>query len=269
MIAFRRLIALFVVIFVAASLFVDALVVYEVWQLRSALADQLDTSTALARNTLTTSDQALGVLDTQLQSMAALSKSTEGAAQTTVTTIQDTHRSLQAASQLLRSDLPSTLSSVHQAVASAQSASVLVDDILGGLSLIPGFPSSYHPKVPLHVALGDVAQSLDTLPRLTRQLADDIDAADANLPTAQADVSGVATTLRQSPVDVESMRKIVVQYREEVAQLETQIDQLRATANGLMTWIAVAVTFVTIWLAIIQAVFFSLSVRWLRKHLQW
>lgn len=269
MIALRRFIALSVVIFVTASLFVDALVVYEVWQLRSALAHQLDASTTLARDTLSTSDQALTVLDDQLQSVATLTSTTEGAAQTTVKTIQDTHKSLQAASQLLRGDLPATLSSVHQAVASAQSASVLVDDILGGLSLIPGFPSSYHPKVPLHVALGEVAQSLDTLPSLTRQLANDIDAADANLPTAQADVSGVATTLKQSPVDVQAMRNVVSQYRDEVAQLEAEIEQLRVTANQAMTWIAIAVTFVTIWLAIIQAVFFSLSVRWLRKHLQW
>jgi predicted nucleic acid-binding Zn-ribbon protein len=241
------------------------LIVYEVWHLRSALSDQLDSSTALIEATLTTSDQTLVVLDRQLQSVAALASTGESAAQTTAATIRDTHQALQSASQLLHSNLPAALSTAHQAVVSAEGAATLIDNILGGLSLIPGFSSSYHPQVPLHVALANVAQSLDQLPALTRTLAADLDAANNSLPTAQTDVTSVAQTLRASPIDADAMRSNVAAYRAEVAQLQSQIESLRSTANAVITWTAVAVTFLTLWLAIAQALLVYGGIWWLRR----
>ena len=261
----RRIIALFLVIFAGLSLVVDLVIVYEVWHLRDVLADQLSASTALAQDTLTTSDQTLAVLDRQLQSVATLTSTGQDAAQSTATTIQDTHQALQSATQLLRSDLPSTLASVHQAVVSSEGAATLIDDMMGGLSLIPGFSSAYHPQVPLHVALANVANSLDQLPVLTQKLATDLDAANGSLPTTQADVSNVAQTLKQSPIDAEAMRSNVAQYRAEVTQLQAQIQKLQSTATEVITWTAVAVTFLTLWLAIAQALLLYGGMWWLRK----
>lgn len=261
----KRTIALTLVVFAALSLLFDVLIIYQAWHLRAVLNDQLSASVALAQDTLTTSDQTLAVLDRQLQSIATLTTSGENAAQTTATTIQNTHQALQSASQLLQTDLPATLSTVHQAVVSSESAATLIDDILGGLSFIPGFSASYHPQVPLHVALANVAQSLDGLPAITQKLAADLQAADGSLPTAQADVSDVAQTLRQSPIDAQAMRNSVAQYRQEVAQLQTQLRQVQATASAVMTWIAVAVTFLTIWLAIAQALLLYAGIWWLRR----
>lgn len=261
----RRVSAMGLVIFTAVSLVLELVAVYEVWHLRQVLNDQLATSAALAQATLSTSDQTLSVLDQQLQSVSSLTTSAESAAQTSVTTIDATHRSLQAATGILRNDLPTTLSTVHAAVASAESAAALADNVLSALSFIPGFQASYHPQVPLHVALGNVAQSLDQLPNLTKQLADNLDSADATLPTARTDVSNVADTLKQSPVEADQMRALVEQYRQEVADLETQIQALQTAANLGMTWIAIAVTFLTIWLAIVQVAVLVILRTWLRS----
>lgn len=266
MIALKRTIALVLVVFAALSLLFDVLVVYQAWRLRAVMADQISASVALAQDTLTTSDQTLAVLDRQLQSVATLTSSGENAADTTATTIQNVHQALQSASQLLQTDLPTTLSTVHQAVVSSESAATLIDDILGSLSFIPGFSASYHPQVPLHVALANVAQSLDGLPTITQKLAADLQAADGSLPAAQGDVSQVAQTLKQSPIDAQAMRSAVTQYRQEVAQLQSELGQVQATANEIMTWIAVAVTFLTLWLAIVQALLLYAGLRWLRRR---
>jgi hypothetical protein len=254
------------VFFAVLSLVVDAVVIFEIWHIRSAVDTQLATSVKLADDTLATSDQALTVVDSQVQTVGTLATSAGGAAQSSTRTIQATHQALQQASHLLRTDLPTTLTTVHTAVASAQSTAGLVDDILGALSFIPGLRATYNPQVPLHVALGNVAQSLDTLPGLTAQLADDVDSVDANLPAAQTEVAGVATTLQQNPVDTTQMHNVVAQYRDEVSRLQDEIQGLQVAVSLGMTWIAIAVTFLACWLAIIQAAVLFAGLHWLRGH---
>lgn len=261
-----KFIAGFLVVFAAVSLVVDAVLVFEVWHLRQSLVAQLATSVSLANHTLSTSNQALTILDNQIQTLGTLTTTSGNAAQSTVQTIDATHQSLQSASHLLRTDLPATLATVHAAVVSAQSAAAVVDGVLGTLSLIPGLPAAYKPPVPLHVALGNVAQSLDTLPGLTSQLANDLDAANAQLPATRSDVANVASTLQQAPVDTTQMRSVVSQYQVEVSQLQSEIQGLQATAAQAMTWIAIAVTFLICWLAIAQAAILAAGIHWLRGN---
>src|SRR5207244_650509 len=154
---------------------------------------------------------------------------------------------------LLRTEMPATLDGVHAAVVSAQSAATLVDTTLGALSFIPGLSASYNPQIPLHVSLANVAQSMERLPVLTTTLADDLANTDAALPDARQDVTRVAQMLAQNTILATQMHNSISQYRDQVARLKQEVSDLQVITAQWMTWIAIAVTFFVVWIAVVHA----------------
>ena len=251
-------------VFAAGSLLVDALVVGEVWHLRQVLDTQLLVSVQLAQDTLATSDDTLIVLDNQIQTVSSVMSTDGTASHSTVRVIDATDQSLQFTLHILRTELPASLDGVQAALVSAQSAAALVDATLGALPFIPGLTGSYNPQVPLHVALGNLAQSMEQLPTLTRTLADDLAGADAALPEARRDVTSMAQTLEQSPVAANQLHLSILQYRDQVSRLRREVADLHVIADQWITWVAIAVTFFVIWIAVVQVTILLMSLQWLR-----
>jgi uncharacterized phage infection (PIP) family protein YhgE len=221
-----------ILIVAAGSLIVDTLVVAEVWHLRQALDTQLITSIQLAQDTLATSDDTLVVLDNQIQTVSAVASTASSAGHTTIPVIDATDQSLQSALQLLRTEMPATLDEVHAAVVSAQTAATLVDTTLGALPFIPGLSDPYNPPVPLHVSLGDLAQSIERLPALTTTLADDLAGADATLPEARRNVTSVTQILEQNPIAAAQLHNSISQYREQLSRLKRRCPTCRSSRTS-------------------------------------
>jgi uncharacterized phage infection (PIP) family protein YhgE len=261
---FGLVIATLLLVVAAGSLIVDTLVVGEVWHLRQSLDNQLITSIQLAQDTLATSDDTLVVLDNQIQTVSAVASTAGSAGHTTIQVIDATDRSLQSALHLLRTEMPATLDEVHAAVVSAQSAAALVDTTLAELPFIPGLSAPYNPPVPLHVSLGDLAQSIERLPALTTTLADDLAGADAALPETRRNVTSVTQTLEQNPIAAAQLHNSISQYREQLSRLKRELSDLRVIADQWLTWISIAVTFFVGWIAVIHAAILLVGVRWLR-----
>jgi ABC-type transporter Mla subunit MlaD len=256
--------AVFLLLIAAVSLIADALIIREVWQLRQAVNTQISASVQLAQDSLTTTDNTLVVLDRQVEAVSSVATQVGAAANTTTQVIDATNQSLQSALHLLRSEMPATLDGAHAAVVSAQSAASLIDTTLAAIPFIPGLANAYNPPVPLHDSLGNLAQSLDQLPALTKSLADDLASADAALPEARRNATSVAQTLEKNPLEASQLHQNIAQYRDQVARLRQEVADVQAKADQWLTWIAIAVTFIVVWIAVFHAAIVYAALRWLR-----
>lgn len=245
------------------SLILSMLGVYEVWSLRGRLARSVDSSLTLMSDTLTTSDRTLKDADDQLVVAQDSLASAERAARNVAGSMAATRDSLQTASTTVGTELPATIRATQAAIQNAQTSAKLIDNVLGTLAAIPFLGVDYRPAVPLSEQLGNMASSLDRLPGLTTDLGKQIDATASDLDGAQTETTTLADTLHQSQAGFAESRAAVREFRQEVAQARDLVSRARDQAPGAINWVAVGLTFVLLWLGVVQVATLALGLDWL------
>ncbi len=245
------------------SLILSLLGVYEVWSLRGRVARSVDGSLTLMSDTLATSDRALRDADGQLVVAQDGLASAERAARNVSSSMAATRDSLKTSSTIVGTELPATIRTTQTAIQNAQTSAKLIDNVLSTLAAIPLLGVDYRPAVPLSDQLGAMARSLDRLPGLTTDLGTQIDQTATELDSAQAETTTLADTLRQSQAGFAESRAAVAEFRLEVAQAQDLVGRAREQAPAALNWVAVGLTFVLLWLAVVQVAALVIGLDWL------
>jgi hypothetical protein len=259
----RRVAGLVFILLATASLLASVVGIYGVWSARGEAARRLDISLAISNEMLVSSDRALLVLDLQLRTAGTSVTSIEDTARTTAATLQSTQKSLSSASVILRQDVPAAVAAAQKALISAQSSARLIDDVLGTLDRIPFLNIQYQPEMPLYIALGNVAKSLDGLPQLTINLGASLDVTAADLPGTAKGVSGMADTLGSTQSGIKDAQKVIAEFRDELASAKAMLQGLRRDLPAMLNYGAAAVTFLLFWLGVVQVQVMLKGLRWL------
>jgi hypothetical protein len=217
----------------------------------------------LTLDMLASSDRALIVVDQQLQTAATSVTSVEDTARSTANTLNSTRNSLSSASVILRQDVPAALGAAQQALVSAQGSARLIDDVLNTLAAIPLLNIRYQPETPLYVALGNVAKSLDGLPKLTKDLGASLDITAADLPTTAKGVTTMADTLKTSQSDMRDAQKVVGGFRMELFRTKEIVTGAQRSLSTFLTYGAAAISFILFWLGVVQLLALVKGARWL------
>jgi methyl-accepting chemotaxis protein len=165
--------------------------------------------------------------------------------------LEDAVPILDSLDRLVRNDLPATITATQTSLASAQTSAKLIDDVLGAITQLPLLPlDQYAPEIPLHVALGQVSESLDPLPASFENIADSLETARGNLSELQVQVKGVNAELDEINANLASATSAITQYRAITHELQVKIDAAQTKLSSSLNRISWTVTAILCWLII-------------------
>jgi hypothetical protein len=205
-------------------------------------------------------EQALATTDEGLQvARSAVDDAEQALASTELTLIDatvaltDTLPILSTLTALSAEDLPQTVSSTRQALVSAGESAQVVDTMLAALSSLPFVGSqSYNPNVPLSTAIEQVDASLSDIPGSLRDVEAGLRTASGNLTGINQDLTYVAADVGAIRASVSDSGRVLDSYRIIVADLQGDLDRVKA---GLPRWLGFAQLFLillSIWLGLAQ-----------------
>ncbi len=224
-----------------------------VWAYRPVVTDSALQNLTLIDQSLTSTESVLTTVSDMVQTTTADVNSLQVTAKALSTGIHDANPMFDSLIKLTGQDLPAAITSTETSLASAQSSALLIDNVLSALTNIPFSPvKPYKPAVPLHTALGDVSNSLNTL-------TPSLEAIHASLYFGKNDlatVDGELTKISQSTQDINgslgNAQTVIADYKASVSELKNNVENTRDKLPGWLLILAWGMTVLLIWMLMAQ-----------------
>jgi len=232
----------------AFSMLLSLFLVFQIWRLKAPVTNNLQNSIALISATLQTTAEGLLVADESLEASQESITTLESTIETLAKTIEDTSPLLSSLETMLGDDLPNTISSTQTSLTTAQESARIIESVLSAITSVPLlFQESYNPEVPLHVALGEAAESLEDLPESFETMETSLQTAQGNLRVIKVEMRLIAQDIGEINTNLEDAKTVVEKYQGVVAEMQTGV---AGVAHNLPRWINIAVwvlTFMILW----------------------
>jgi hypothetical protein len=249
----RRLIGvLFVAAAVVGAIFSLAGLV-EIWRYRPVVVRAVKDNLALFDQTLGTTQEGLTIVGQMVQTTTQDVASLQTTTQALATAIHDTNPMVDSLIDLTGQTFPEALGATKTSLASAQKSAQLIDNVLGALTSIPFSPvKAYKPEVPLHTALAEVANSLDTLPPSLASINTSLQDGKANLGDLEAEINKISDTTQGISLALGSAQTVIEQYQTINTKLKVRTEAIQPNATAWITAISWILSFGFAWLLIAQ-----------------
>jgi len=248
----KHIAGIVLIIIAALSLLVSLFGLIQIWTIRQPLADAAVVGIDLCVETLDTTSDALHVVSDSLQSARDTVTTVERTTLSVAETMSTTRTTVGSFANLMGKDLPTSIDATRTALKSAQSSAVVVDNVLTMLSRVPLINIQYNPDVPLNVALGNVASSLDNLPPTFNTIERDLNATGTSLDQVITDFYDLPKTTRPVQVNIADAQQVVARYQRQVDGLQKLIQPIKPSLATLLTVITLGLTFLVFWLGVLQ-----------------
>ena len=246
----KRIAGILLVIVGASSLLVSLFVLVQVWRLREPVTASLQSSLELISTTLSTSAEGLEIANQSLVAVQSSVTALEGTVQTLGKSIDDSTPMIDSLVVLMGKDLPETVTSAQSSLTAAQDSARVIDAVLRVLTILS--PSLYNPRVPLNVALGEVSQSLDGLPKSFQTIQVSLKSTQLNLAVMKSQISLIADQIGQINASLADAEKVITQYQLIVTRMQAATGRVKTHQPAWVDATAVALTFLLFWLGVTQ-----------------
>jgi methyl-accepting chemotaxis protein len=207
---------------------------------------QLDRALAATGDGLVVAHDSLGRAEATMRS---LHTTIDDASQA----ITDTLPALDRVGALVGEDLPTTITSTRSALASAQETARVADSLLGTISQFQLIGAElYDPKVPLNVAIEQVADSLNSLPESLASVQGDLRQTAGNLGKVNAQLGSVAGNMGDIGTSMADADSVITKYQGIVGELRGQVEDVRRKLPGWLSAIRLGISLMLVWLGIAQ-----------------
>jgi hypothetical protein len=249
----RRIVGILLVIAAVSGIIFSLIGLIEIWRYRPVVTKTIIDNLALSDQALNTTQDVLTIVGQVLQTTTVDVASLQATTKALALAIHATNPMLDSLISLTSKDLPAAVSATQTSLASAQSSALLIDNVLAALTSIPFSPvAAYKPNVPLHTALAQVSTSLNTLIPSLATINTSIADGKTNLGIVEAELTKISETTQEISSTLGSGQTVIDQYKAVTAQLKANVE---AAQFGVQTWmmaITWILSFVFIWLLIIQ-----------------
>jgi hypothetical protein len=223
------------------------------WIYRPTITGTLQGNVRLMQETLKTTSAGLVVIEDSLESAISSFAQLEATVETTARSINDTGPLVDTLVVLTAEDLPNTVASAQVSLEAAQDSAEIIDGLLTFLANLPLVPRNlYNPPVPLHVALGQVSQSLETMPAALSTIEESLTATSANFEVIQKDISLISDDLSEIAASLNEGRAVIEDYQILVADLQLRADRLERDISSGMQFLLLVLSFILVWIALSQ-----------------
>jgi len=248
----KRITGIVLIIIAALSLLVSLFGLIQIWTIRQPLADAAVVGIDLFAETLDTTSDALRVVSDSLQSASDTVTTVERTTLSVAETMSTTRTTVGSFANLMGKDLPTSIDATRTALKSAQSSAVVVDNVLTMLSRVPLINIQYNPDVPLNVALGNVAKSLDNLPPTFSTIERDLNITGDSLDQVVTSLNELPKTTQQMQRNIADAQKVVARYQSEVDGLQKLIKPIKSSLAKVLMAVELASAFLVFWLGVTQ-----------------
>ncbi|MBP7689639.1 MAG: hypothetical protein KA765_17110 [Thermoflexales bacterium] len=263
----RRLLGGLFIAAAAAGLVFSVVGLVEVWRYRPVVTQKVAETLTVFEQALNTTHDGLAIVGQVVQTttvdIAALQTTTQALAQA----LHDTSPMLDSLTRLTSTDFPAAVAATQTSLASAQSSALLIDNVLATLSSTPFLSvGAYQPDVPLHTALAQVSDSLNTLTPALATINSSLVEGQTNLGVMETDLNKIAKTTNGISTALDRAQAVIDQYETVTLRLKEQLAALRVRVPDWLTTLTWILTFILGWLLIAQVALATLGFSLLRSR---
>jgi methyl-accepting chemotaxis protein len=246
---FRKIIGLILSLTAIIGIIFSIAAVIGLWTYRPAVDAFATENMSVLRQTLDTTQAGLFLAESSLQSSITSITTLETTIAATAKSINDTTPMIDTFAVLAGEDLPTTVSSAQLSLLAAQDSAEIIDGLLSALSSIPFVPRDlYNPPVPLHVALGQVYESVENLPLALQTMEASLVSTGQNMEVIQDDINRMATDIHEISLSMVEAQTVLSDYQDLVSDLQIRMDSVDENMNG---WIQAGYLLLTFLLALL------------------
>lgn len=200
--------------------------------------------------TLTTTAQALDVVEGTLKDVDGTLEAVKETALQVSDSLSDTIPLVESVGAVTGQELPDAIDSTQKSLATAQVGASGIDSVLSTLSFLGG--TRYNPEISLASSLGQISQDLEPLKESLQEIESNVKVAGENLVDVQQDIAKLNRTLSQFDDNLADARAVNLQYQEVVETQQAVVRDLLQTLPGWITWGGRAFAAVLLWLVVVQ-----------------
>ncbi len=256
--AIRRIIGALLVATASFGFLFCLLAVVQVWRLKPTLEKSLSAELDLASSLISTTDDSLAIAKRSLEAASGNVDSLEKATEILAQSLEDSQPIVDSLIALVGTDLPRTITATQTSLESAQTSALLIDNTLAALSRIPLLGlGRYRPDVPLNVALGQVSASMTGLPASLQTIEASLETANTNLEVMNLQVTLIGQDIQQINQNLAEARGVIDQYQASILVLQNQVSRAQAGLPPTLNRLAWLLTFILVWLGVMQIGLFT------------
>lgn len=225
------------------------------WIARGELNASLVDIVTAAETRASTVKQGLDRLDTALTRARGHVTAIEQEAQAFGTSLEENRPLLAAISDAIGIDLSPLVESARETMATVREAVAAVNSAIEAINAIP-FVSVPVPELETLRKLSQDVEEFRTEVQAVRTAIED-----RRTEIIQGTVSIVTTPLAQIGSTLDEMTDTVSGYSQQVATVQNGLSNFRSTVGRTLTWLAILLTLILLWLALSQAGLFVLAWR--------
>ncbi len=249
----RRVIGFLLMIAAVGGIIFSAIGLIEIWRYRPVATKTVTDNLALFDQTLNTTQGVLTIVGQVVQTTTVGVASLQTTSQALAQAIHSTNPMLDSLTSLTSQGLPAAVDAAQTSLASAQTSALLIDNVLAALTSIPFSPvAAYKPAVPLHTALAQVSDSMNTLTPALASINSSLEEGKTNLGIVETELTKISETTQGISSTLASAQTLITQYEAATTQLKANVEATQRAAPAWMTAAAWILSFVLGWLLIAQ-----------------
>jgi len=249
----RKLVGILLLLSAAGGIIFAAVGLVGIWHYRQVVTQKVVENLVLVDQALNTTQDGLSIVGKMVQTTAEDVTSLQTTTQSLAQAIHDTNPMLETLISLTKDDFPAAVGAAQTSLASAQGSARLIDSVLATLTSIPFSPvAAYKPEVPLHTALAQVSDSLNTLRPSLGTINTSLADGKTNLGVLEMELKDISVTTQGISTALGSAQSVIDQYQAVITQLKGQVEGVQRGAPTWITATAWILSFVLAWLLIAQ-----------------
>ncbi|MBN2148602.1 MAG: hypothetical protein JW726_14540 [Anaerolineales bacterium] len=241
---YKRITGIILAVAAAGALVFCLVTLVRVQQAKEPLSEGILESIDLVDDTLATTQDGLLIVDDALDNTSTTLEDLKTAALAMAQSVHDTSLMADSFVPLLQDELPTTITNTQVSLTAAQSSAVVIDSFLLALSKIPLLGEEYQQEMPLSTALGQVSNSLSTLPQDLKDISVNLANTSANLLVLETQIAGLRTNISATQENLSEAGEIIDTYQEDVRAMRAQLAEWEESAPGIVA----GIVRVAIWL---------------------
>lgn len=249
----RKGIGLIMIVVALSGLIFDLFALYYLFAKREFFVQTLQTNLSLAEAIIQTSNEMVTLSDQILITTTAELTHLEETLLTMTALLQDADPLLASLQELTGENLPETLAATQSSLTTAQQSADIVDTVLRAITAIPFFPGEpYDPQIPLSDSLGQISESLSTIPPVLGAITSDLESAQTNLTNLGRDLANILSATRQAQMNLNATQSVINQYHTHLNDAQQKIDAAQKAAPEWINRITWILAFIIFWLGLMQ-----------------
>lgn len=257
-----RITGIILILTAVAGLVLSTFGVIAIWSLKPRVTESLLSGVELATNTLETTGTGLDLARDSLKIAISTITTLQSTVEATAATFETTTPMLDSIISLSQEDLPNSITAAQSALDSAGKSAEVIDGVLRALTIFSR--DLYNPDVPMHIALQQVSESMDSLPGTFETMETSVTDAKSNLETIQTEISQIASDIEEVSSSLEEFDKVISQYQELVVDLQEKFGKLKENLPTYVNLGTVVITVFLLWMAVAQLGLFTQGLDLLR-----